>query len=91
MQPELNAADNAYLEAVVNATQLLASHGVYVILDMHQDALSTRNGWSDHDGAPTWLMNLTQPRHPYPYPWPYKPGSNPGDASEAVGQAFGDI
>ena len=25
------------------------------------------------------------------YPWPYKAGSNPGDASEAVGQAFEDI
>lgn len=89
LQPAPNITDMRYLAALQNATRLLASHGVYFILDMHQDALSTLNGWSDHDGAPSWVVNRTKPRHPFP--WPFKPGKAPGDVTEAVAQAFQEI
>ena len=62
VQPAQNAADKRYLAALLNATRFIADHGAYSILDMHQDALSTRNGWSDHDGAPMWVVNQTKPR-----------------------------
>ena len=87
LQPEENVTDYRYLDALENATKLLSKNGAYFILDMHQDALSTLNGWSDHDGAPLWVVNKTKPRHPYP--WPFKKGG--GDTTEAVGQAFQDI
>ena len=87
LQPGPNTVDTRYLGALQNATRLLAKHGAYSILDMHQDALSTLNGWSDHDGAPTWVVNKTRPRHAYP--WPFK--EKGGDPTEAVAQAFQDI
>jgi len=85
LQPEPNVTDTRYLDALQNATRMMANHGVYSLMDMHQDALSTYQGWSDHDGAPTWVVNRTKPRHPYPWP------SKGGDAAEAVAQAFQDI
>lgn len=87
LQPAPNVTDERYVAALLNATRFLSSHGVYSILDMHQDELSTHNGWSTHDGVPTWVCNQTTPRHPYP--WPMK--KNGGDASEAVAQAFQEI
>jgi len=87
LQPEPNVTDQRYLTALQNATRMLASHGVYSLLDMHQDALSTYDGWAGHDGAPTWVVNRTKPRHPFP--WPYHDPK--GDATEAVAQAFQEI
>ena len=68
LQPSPNVTDAVYLDALQNATRLLAKHGAYSILDMHQDALSNGTGWSSHDGAPSWVVNRTKPRHDYPWP-----------------------
>jgi len=87
LSPSENETDGAYLDALDNATRLLTRYGSFFILDMHQDALSTYGGWSDHDGAPTWVVEQTKPRHAYP--WPFKTGK--GDPTEAVGQAFQEI
>ena len=42
---------------------------MYVILDMHQDVLSSK--YNTYDGAPLWLVDMMpQPKHKYP--WPFK-------------------
>jgi len=90
IQPSADEISSAYLSAIRNVTESMALHGVYSFLDMHQDVLSTRFG--SYDGAPRWVVNKTQPRHPYP--WPLKlPLSQwgVGYLSEATGQGFQDI
>ena len=54
---------------------------------MHQDVLTSRFH-HDYDGAPLWLVNKTQPRHPFP--WPYKKITSwsEGYSTEAIGQCF---
>jgi endoglycosylceramidase len=88
VQPSPGAVDEAYLAALANVTQLLAEHGAYSILDMHQDGLSTAYG--AYDGIPRWLANLTEARHPYP--WPYPDADSAGrDTTEACAQNFEEI
>ena len=88
LKPAPGATDTAYLGALQNVTRLLSRHGAYSLLDMHQDGLSTRFGM--YDGAPRWLINLTQARHPYP--WPYRAGGSfNSELTEASGQAYSEI
>jgi len=90
IQPAQGQVDAAYLLAIRNTTQQLGSKGIYSFLDMHQDVMSSAFG--SYDGVPRWLINLTIPRHPYP--WPLKlPLSQWGFGylTEAVGQAFQEL
>ncbi|MHB1777673.1 MAG: cellulase family glycosylhydrolase [Acidimicrobiales bacterium] len=47
------AVADAYLARVAQTVDLLARHGVYTILDMHQDVYS---GAFDGEGAPPWAV-----------------------------------
>ena len=47
----------------------LASRGIYTMLDMHQDVMSTK--YESYDGIPRWLVD-TYPDPMHPYPWPLK-------------------
>ena len=89
VNPAPGVMDSKYIAALLNVTRLLARHGAHSILDMHQDGLSTRFG-SSYDGAPRWVVDRTQPRHPYP--WPARAnGSLSAELTEADGQAYGEI
>lgn len=47
----------------------LEEFGIYVIIDLHQDMLSSL--FESYDGAPLWILNeLPSPKHAYP--WPFK-------------------
>ena len=68
------------------------STGIYPLLDMHQDVLSSTLG--TYDGAPQWLTNRTERRRAYPWPLQAKPGGSAwakGYLTEACGQSFQDL
>lgn len=94
-RPFENLTDTAYLTAASDIIDSMAKHNMYALLDMHQDVLSSRlaDQWnSGYDGAPRWLVDRTQERHPYP--WPFKGPFKEWDFeyfAEASGQCFQDI
>ena len=67
LEPERGQLDNTYLDEIDEAVTLAAEHGLYTVIDMHQDAYSATiytppeeacpegswpgKGW---DGAPAW-------------------------------------
>ena len=51
----------------VSRSKRCADRGIYTILDMHQDVLSSL--YDAYDGAPLWLMeSFPEPTNPYPWP-----------------------
>ncbi|KAL7672929.1 hypothetical protein ACOME3_007805 [Neoechinorhynchus agilis] len=47
---------------------------IYVLVDMHQDMLSSRFG--SYDSIPNWMLQLFPPsKNPYPWPFIYKPNN----------------
>ena len=71
---------------LLDTIKLLGSHGIYSLLDMHQDVLSSEFG--GYDGAPRWVVNKTTPNHAYPWPLKKLKAWPEGYVTEAVGQAF---
>lgn len=53
IEPDRDAYDEAYLEMVDAAVDCAGDAGVFVLLDMHQDAYSKHIG---EDGAPLWAI-----------------------------------
>ncbi len=53
LEPEPGAYDDAYLDRVDAAVQCAAGAGMYVLIDLHQDAYSKEIG---EDGAPLWAI-----------------------------------
>ncbi|MGV1088542.1 MAG: cellulase family glycosylhydrolase [Mycobacterium sp.] len=51
VEPEPGVIDTAYLDSIQQTVQMLADHGIYSLIDMHQDNYSTTFGG---EGAPTW-------------------------------------
>lgn len=61
-EPQPQQYNATYLSIMQNIIDLLGSHGIYVLLDMHQDVLSTRTG--SYDGIPSWLYDrFPAPKH----------------------------
>jgi endoglycosylceramidase len=53
-EPQPGVIDTAYLESIRQTVQMLADHGIYTIIDMHQDLYSsTFYG----EGAPEWASD----------------------------------
>ena len=53
IEPEQDVFDEAYLDRVAAAVDCAGDAGVYVIVDLHQDAYSKEIG---EDGAPLWAI-----------------------------------
>lgn len=53
IEPERDRYDTAYLDRVFALVDTCAAHGVYTLLDLHQDAWSKEIG---EDGAPLWAI-----------------------------------
>lgn len=51
LEPEPGVFDTTYLASIEQTVQTLGQHGIYSILDMHQDAWGTPFGG---EGAPAW-------------------------------------
>jgi len=53
LEPQQGAYDDAYRQRVVDLVAACAEHGVYTLVDLHQDAYSKEIG---EDGAPLWAI-----------------------------------
>ena len=51
VEPEPGVYDAAYVASIQQTVQMLAAHGIYTIIDMHQDLYSASLGG---EGAPEW-------------------------------------
>ncbi len=51
VEPEPGVFDTAYIDSIQQTVQTLANHGIYTILDFHQDEYSGAYGG---EGAPAW-------------------------------------
>jgi len=88
VEPEEGKINVTYLQEMKSIVSELSSHGIYVILDMHQDVISSRYG--HYDGVPRWLIDsLPPPKHAFPWPFEHRPSPwAMGYLTEAVGNAF---
>ena len=88
VQPASRTTFNAtYLQVLTDMVERARKHGIYVLLDMHQDVISSK--FHSYDGVPRWLINK-MPDSSHPYPWPLAKLSQWADGylTEAVGVAF---
>uniref|UniRef100_A0A5K4F650 Cellulase domain-containing protein n=2 Tax=Schistosoma mansoni TaxID=6183 RepID=A0A5K4F650_SCHMA len=71
VKPNISIVNTTYLNVMESLIDLYAEHGIYVILDMHQDGLSSRYG--TYDGIPLWLINqFKRPPTILQEPWTYE-------------------
>jgi endoglycosylceramidase len=59
VEPEQQKYNTTYLHIVQQIVDLLGSYNINVLLDMHQDVLSSRSG--SYDGIPAWLYDQFPP------------------------------
>jgi endoglycosylceramidase len=67
LEPEPGVFSTTYLNEIEQTVQTLGSHGIYSIIDFHQDAYSTAFGG---EGAPDWAVQtdgVANPSLPFPY------------------------
>ena len=67
LEPEPGVFNTAYLDSIEQTVQTLGNHGIYSILDFHQDAYSSAFGG---EGAPAWATETngaTNISLPFPY------------------------
>ena len=66
LEPEQGKYSESYLESLDAIFERAENHGVYILLDMHQDLYSGFDGVGGGDGAPKWAC-LTDGHTPKPY------------------------
>ena len=52
--PERGQYNETYIQKIDEIVKLLADHGIYTLLDMHQDVLSPK---FCVEGMPDWIIN----------------------------------
>ncbi len=62
LEPEPGVFDTDYLNSIESTVQTLGNHGIYSIIDFHQDAYSTAFGG---EGAPDWAVQTDGVRQPH--------------------------
>lgn len=92
LEPKEGQFNQTYIDVMSQIVTKLQDHGMYVILDMHQDVLSS--AFQSYDGIPKWLLEKLPPS-PNSFPWPLPPFSNQswalGYLTQATGIAFQGI
>ncbi|CAF1323867.1 unnamed protein product [Rotaria sordida] len=90
VEPQRQQYNVTYLNIMKQIVELLESNNIYVVLDMHQDVLSSRFG--TYDGIPLWLYDrFPPPNHAYPFPLSSTPSDNNwalGYVTEACSHGF---
>jgi len=61
LEPEPGVFNTAYLNSIEQTVQTLGDHGIYSIIDFHQDAYSTAFGG---EGAPDWAVQTDGAANP---------------------------
>jgi endoglycosylceramidase len=67
LEPHPGVFSPTYLQSIEQTVQTLGKHGIYSIIDFHQDAYSTAFGG---EGAPDWAVQtdgVANPSLPFPY------------------------
>ena len=63
VEPKPQQYNVTYLNIMKTIVELLGSNQIFVLLNMHQDILSSRTG--GYDGIPAWLYDrFPPPNHP---------------------------
>jgi endoglycosylceramidase len=75
LEPEPGVFDTAYLQSIEQTVQTLGNHGIYSIIDFHQDAYSSAFGG---EGAPAWATETGGAANPS-LPFPYNEFFNPAE------------
>src|ERR1700722_11555998 len=75
LEPEPGVFNSAYLASIESTVQTLGNHGIYSIIDFHQDAYSTAFGG---EGAPDWAVQTDGAANPS-LPFPYNIFFNPAE------------
>merc|ERR1719266_1775588 len=70
LEPVEGRYDQEYLEVLRKIIRNFATHGVSVILDLHQDVASSKFG--TYDGFPPWLLHKLRQPGDRSFPWPLK-------------------
>jgi endoglycosylceramidase len=69
VEPQPGLYDDAYLDSVAQTVQTLADHGIYALLDFHQDLY---NEQFQGEGAPAWAVHdVGLPNPSLGFPWNY--------------------
>ena len=90
LRPDIKTVNTTYLNIILKIIDDLSLRGIYVIIDMHQDMMSSKFG--AYDGIPRWLVDL-MPNSTFAYPWPFKKDNIGFGAylTDACGYAFQNL
>lgn len=100
VEPQENVYNQTYIDIIATILTNLEENGIYAIIDLHQDVLSTR--YCLYDGFPSWFINYsnnTSIEHSFPWPlaWdninpcPYDRSWAKNYFSEECGNAFQNL
>ena len=64
--PAEGVFNQSYIDNIKQIISKMAAHGVYTLLDMHQDGLSSK--FCLYDGVPLWVINKSSSEHSFPWP-----------------------
>jgi len=84
--------NQTYADVMLDIISILNSRDIYVLLDMHQDVMSSN--FCLYDGFPKWVVQKSVPRKTFP--WPMKGNCSSrgwmiNSLTEAAAQAYGDL
>ena len=90
--PAPDTYDQGYIDTIQHIVRGMGEHGVYALLDMHQDVLSSK--FCLYDGMPLWVVNKSKPKHNFPWPLPGNcstRGWEENILSQAAARAYQDL
>ena len=64
--PAPDVFNQTYIDIVRSIVERAAKHGVYTLLDLHQDVMSSE--FCLYDGVPRWVVNKSHSNHAFPWP-----------------------
>ncbi len=94
-EPEEGKFNQTYFDIMGGIVDNLSKNGIYTIIDVHQDVISSK--YCLYDAAPLWAIDKVEsPVHPFPWPlqWdgvnpcPWTRGWSSNYFAEATGKAF---
>ena len=69
LRSDIKTASTTYSNIILKIIDDLSQRGIYVIIDMHQDMMSTK--FASYDDVPRWLVDLMH-NSTFSYPWPFE-------------------
>lgn len=69
VEPKKDWYNETYLEEMVKFVNELGAHGIYTLVDFHQDIIAEKYCG---DGVPTWLIDEIDGYKTFPFPWSLK-------------------